>query len=74
MVIEQVLQKDYKIGGNGADVVKLSGTDVKVAQKVILERRTEYCELVSLDNVEKADLRFNEKFHIHQDCHLIISW
>ena len=69
MVIEQVLQKDYKIGGNGADVVKLSGTDEKVAQKVILERRTEHCK-----NVHKINLKFNEKFHIHQDCHLIISW
>ena len=69
MVIEQVLQKDYKIGGNGADVVKLSGTDEKVAQKVILERRTEHCK-----NVHKDNLKFNEKFHIHQDCHLIISW
>ena len=38
-MIEQVLQKDYMI--NSPDEGKLSGTDIKVGQKVFLERRPE---------------------------------
>jgi len=72
MVIEQVLQKDFMISSSGADEEKLPGTDIKVGQKVFLERRPEHNDdnvagdLVTLDNVDKADLGANEEFHIQQ--------
>ena len=78
MVIEQVLQKDFMISSSGADEEKLPGTDIKVGQKVFLERRPEHNDdnvpgdLVNLDNVDKADLGANEEFHIQQECHQII--
>ena len=55
-MIEQVLQKDYMI--NSPDEGKLSGTDIKVGQKVFLERRPEGLR-------EQGDNIHNSEIHNH---------
>ena len=74
MVIEQVLQKDYLI--TDPDEEKLPSQDIKVAQKVFLERRTDHNDdnvgsgdLVTLDNIDKHDLSPHENYTLQQQCH-----
>ena len=61
-VIEQVLQKDYML--NSPDEGKIQDTDIKVGQKVFLERRPEGLreegELVSLHNTESHQTNDDE--------------
>ena len=74
MVIEQVLQKDYLIAE--PDEEKLPSNDIKVGQKVYLERRSDHTnddsvssgDLVTLDNIDKHDLSNNQDYNMQQDC------
>ena len=62
-MIEQVLQKDYMI--NSPDEEKLSVTDIKVGQKVFLERRPEGLSEQG-DNIHEIHNSHDEEFL--QEC------
>ena len=68
-VIEQVLQKDYMI--NSPDEGKIQETDIKVGQKVFLERRPEGLreegELVSIAAEEELQSRSFDQLNREAD-------
>ena len=64
-VIEQVLQKDYMI--NSPDEGKLSGTDIKVGQKVFLERRPEGLREPG-DNIHNSEIYNAHDEEFLQEC------
>ena len=63
-MIEQVLQKDYMI--NSPDDGKLSVTDIKVGQKVFLERRPE--GLSEGDNIHNSEIHSTHDEEFLQEC------
>ena len=64
-MIEQVLQKDYMI--NSPDEGKLSVTDIKVGQKVFLERRPEGLSEQG-DNIHNSEIHSTHDEEFLQEC------